>query len=108
MNQGITQMLLLFLPLVIIFYFLILRPQKKQKNDKILLLKNLQIGDKVVTYSGIHGEITKIPKDSNTVTVKISNTAEFIMEKEAIFKKLSNEQKIIKQKELKQKTKKKK
>ncbi|AMP20619.1 hypothetical protein AZF37_05015 [endosymbiont 'TC1' of Trimyema compressum] len=108
MDQGITQMLLLILPLVAIFYFLILRPQKKQKNEKILLLKNLQKGDKIITYSGIHGEVTKVPEDSSTITVKISDTVEFVMEKEAIFKNLSNEQRIAKQKELEQEAKKKK
>ena len=108
MDQGITQMLLLILPLVAIFYFLILRPQKKQKNEKILLLKNLQKGDKIITYSGIHGEVTKVPEDSSTITVKISDTVEFVMEKEAIFKNLSNEQRIAKQKELEKEAKKKK
>ena len=108
MDQGITQMLLLIFPLVAIFYFLILRPQKKQKNEKILLLKNLQIGDNIITYSGIHGEVTKVPKDSSTITVRISDTVEFVMEKEAIFKNLSNEQRIAKQKELEKKAKKKK
>ena len=108
MDQGITQMLLLILPLVAIFYFLILRPQKKQKNEKILLLKNLQKGDKIITYSGIHGEVTKVPEESTTITVKISDTVEFVMEKEAIFKNLSNEQRIAKQKELEKEAKKKK
>ena len=100
MNHGTIQMLLLILPLVAVFYFLILRPQKKQKNEKILLLKNLQKGDKIITYSGIHGEVVKVPKDSSTIIVKISDTVEFVMEKEAIFKNLSNEQKIAKQKEV--------
>lgn len=108
MDQGITQMLLLILPLVAIFYFLILRPQKKQKNEKILLLKNLQKGDKIITYSGIHGEVTKVPEDNSTITVKISDTVEFVMEKEAIFKNLTNEQRIAKQKELEKEAKKKK
>ena len=40
--------LYILLPLILIFYFLILRPQKKQKNEKILMMKNLNPGDKII------------------------------------------------------------
>ncbi len=51
-----------FLPLIIIFvifYFLLIRPQKKAKEHQTMLT-NLKIGNDVCTASGIFGKIKKI------------------------------------------------
>ena len=37
--------LLFIVPILVVFYFLMIRPQRKQKNEKIVMLKNMQIGD---------------------------------------------------------------
>ena len=47
-----------FLPFILIgliFYFLILRPQSKQKKDHDLMLSNLKKGDKLLTRGGLYG-----------------------------------------------------
>ena len=64
--------LLSFMPLVAIiaiFYFLILRPQKKRQNEAQKMISSLKKGDRVVTAGGIHGVIQSV-KDS-TVIVKV-------------------------------------
>ena len=61
-----------FMPLVAIvaiFYFLILRPQKKRQNETQKMLSALKKGDRIVTAGGIHGVIQSV-KDS-TVIVKV-------------------------------------
>lgn len=52
-----------FLPLVVlvvIFYFLILRPQQKRAKEQKVMLGGLQKGDEIVTSGGILGRVIKV------------------------------------------------
>lgn len=52
-----------FMPLILIFalmYFMLVRPQQKQKKKREELLNSLEKGEKVVTIGGIYGTITKL------------------------------------------------
>ncbi len=63
-----------FLPLIIIFgifWFLLIRPQQKEKKAHQQMLANLKKGDKVITSSGIYGVIFEV-KDQ-TVIVRIGD-----------------------------------
>jgi preprotein translocase subunit YajC len=53
---------------IAIFYFLLIRPQRKQQADHRKLLASLQKGDQIVTSGGIIGEVIHL-KD-NEVTIK--------------------------------------
>ncbi len=55
--------------LVAIFYFLLLRPQQKQKKQHQEFIKSLKKGDKVITSGGIIGEIKSIEDDVATLKV---------------------------------------
>ena len=57
------ELLITFLPMILIFYFMIIRPQKKQQKKMAEMLASLQVGDKIVTVGGIVGKITKIKDD---------------------------------------------
>lgn len=56
--------LFLFAPLILIFYFLILRPQQKQRKEMQNMLSNLQKGDRIVTRGGIMGTIDKVEEQA--------------------------------------------
>ena len=63
-----------FAPLIIIvvlFYFMLIRPQRKRDKETKEMLNAMKVGDKVVTIGGICGKITKI-KD-NYVFVETGN-----------------------------------
>ena len=69
MPQGAQQgnpMLLLIVEILIfglIFYFLLIRPQKKREKQFKLLLEELKVGDEIITIGGMFGKITKIKDD---------------------------------------------
>ncbi len=66
MNQQ-GNLLGLVLPIVIfilIFYFLIIRPQKKRQKEHQQLIDSLRRGDQVVTIGGIFGTVRDIKPDS--------------------------------------------
>ena len=64
-----------FIPLLlvfVIFYFLIILPQRKRQRALDAMLDNLKAGDKVVTSGGIYGTIVSVRDDKRTVQLKIS------------------------------------
>lgn len=66
-QASTAQMLMTFLPLVLIlavFYFIIIKPQRKQEKEDAKMRDNLEIGDEVVTNGGIVGIIFQIKEDT--------------------------------------------
>jgi preprotein translocase subunit YajC len=64
-----------FLPmilLVVVFYFILIRPQQKRAKEQRKMLEALKSGDKVVTSAGIIGEVITV-KD-RTVTLRSADT----------------------------------
>jgi preprotein translocase subunit YajC len=64
-----------FIPLIlvfVVFYILIIIPQRKRQRAIDNMLDNLKSGDKVVTNGGIYGTIVSIRDDKRTVQLKIS------------------------------------
>lgn len=68
-GAGAASVLSMLIPLVlcgIIFYFFILKPQKKQDQEAQQMRDNLQVGDEITTTGGIIGKIVSI-KDETMV-----------------------------------------
>src|SRR5215468_2332538 len=64
-----------FIPLLLIFvlfYFLIVVPQRKRQRATDEMLNNLKAGDKVVTSGGIYGTIVSVRDDKRSLQLKIS------------------------------------
>lgn len=64
---GMAQILSMIVPLaimVLIFYFLIIRPEKKRQKETESMLNNLQVADEVVTNGGIIGRVISVQKDT--------------------------------------------
>lgn len=66
----------------IIFYFLLIRPQKKAQNDHKKMLASLKKNDEVVTSGGIHGTIVNV-KDA-AVTLKVDDNVKIDVEKSCV------------------------
>lgn len=74
-----------FAPLIfigVIFYFLLIRPQQKQRKEQQKLIDSLKSGDKVVTSGGIHGLITNV-KD-RTVLLKIADNVKIEIDRASV------------------------
>jgi len=54
---ALTQFLLLFAPLFLIWYFLVILPQQRNRRKTQEMLSNLKTGDQVVTSGGLLGSI---------------------------------------------------
>lgn len=74
--------ILMLVGMVVIFYFLLIRPQRQQAKTRQELLGALKVGDKVITTGGIYGEITEI-KDKS-LRVKIAKDVILRMDRSGI------------------------
>jgi len=62
---------LLFLGLMVgVFYFLIIRPQRRRSQQQKDLAQSLQVGDEVRTIGGIHGRVLSVDEDSAVLQVE--------------------------------------
>lgn len=62
--SPITQLIFTFGPVVLIFWFLIWRPQQRQRKQHDEALRALKRGDEIVTTGGIVGEVIHIKESS--------------------------------------------
>ncbi|WP_075996492.1 preprotein translocase subunit YajC [Salaquimonas pukyongi] len=60
-----------FVLMFVIFYFLLIRPQRKQMQERKEMLSNVRRNDTVVTGGGVVGKVTKVI-DDNEVEVEIA------------------------------------
>ena len=74
--------LIMFGAVILIFYFLIIRPQKKRDKEAKDMLAAIKKGDKIVTIGGIRGTVA-IVKES-TIIVKVDDNTRIEFSKSAI------------------------
>jgi len=68
--------------MVLIFYFMIIRPQNKRNKELKNLLSNLSKGDEVSLSGGMLGKITKVTDDY--VVVEVASGIEISFQKGAV------------------------
>ncbi len=78
---------LIFMLLVI--YFLIIRPQRKEQSRRTKMLEGLRRGSRVVTIGGIYGTLTEV--QDNIVKLKIAENVEIELSRASIHANVSNE-----------------
>ena len=67
--------------MLVIFYFLLYKPQKKARQERDEMLAGLKVGAEIITVGGIYGEITRLEdefimlKIADDVEIKISRNA---------------------------------
>ena len=65
--MGSWGSLILIIGVVVLMYFLMIRPQKKQEREINDMRNNLQVGDEITTIGGIIGKIVSIKEETITI-----------------------------------------
>ena len=81
-KAQMIQMIAMFAILGVMFYFLMIRPQSKQRKEQANLLSNIKTGDKVLMSSGIFGIIANVKEKS--FVVKIADNVKVEVLKSAV------------------------
>ena len=84
----------MFLPMVfimVIFYFLFIRPQTKREKERKKMVEALKNGDSVVTRGGIVGTVQSVK--ANTVTIR-SLESKFELEKHSVDRQITDKSEL--------------
>src|SRR5215510_14680479 len=81
-SSALVTQVLFFAAIFAIFYFLLIRPQQKQKRDREAMLGAVKKGDRVVTSSGLHGTVVGLT--DNTVTLKVADSVKLDFDRTAL------------------------
>jgi preprotein translocase subunit YajC len=87
MNPSLMNPLILILAMVV-FYFLLYRPQQQKAKEQSKFMDGLQKGDDIVTASGIIGRISRI--EGNIVTLQVDQKNYIRVTKSAISKEMTD------------------
>ena len=77
MSPELANTLTMILPMVllfVVFYFFMIRPQRKKDKQVKEMLANLKPGDRICTIGGIYGTITALKDDTVTMVVGSKDT----------------------------------
>jgi len=81
----LTQQLFGYLPLLallVLMYFMMIRPQQQQAKKRQAMLNALKVGDEVVTIGGLHGVVQAI--EDGTVRIKVAPNVELKFNRSAV------------------------
>ncbi len=73
----------MFVIVIAIFYFMMIRPQQKRQKQIDNFRNGLQAGQEVVTSGGIYGKVKSV--DGNIVNVEVANGVVLRFDKSAIY-----------------------
>jgi len=85
MQPAAPNPLINLLPLIIIFvifYYLLIRPQKLSQKEHQKMIENLAKNDEVVTTGGLHGKIINLKE--KTLTLRIDENTKVELEKNCV------------------------
>lgn len=72
---DMISMLLMMAVMVAVFYFMLIRPQRKKDKAVKNMLDNLKVGDRIWTIGGFYGTVAAIKDDTVTLTMgSLQNT----------------------------------
>jgi preprotein translocase subunit YajC len=71
-----------FILVFVIFYLLIIMPQRKKQKRHMEMVNNLKSGDRIITTGGIHGTIMGVQKDR--IELKIAANVKIEITKSAV------------------------
>lgn len=74
------------LAIAVLFYLLMIRPERRKRAELADMLQNLKKNDRVVTIGGIYGTIVNTQRDSDEITIKVdeSTNTKLRMQRSAI------------------------
>jgi preprotein translocase subunit YajC len=81
-GPGLMSNIILFGSIILIFYFMIIRPQQKRAKERQKLLESLKKGDKVITSGGMYGTVAGL--DEKTVLVQIADNVKVKLDRGSI------------------------
>lgn len=74
--------ILIFIPMLLIMYFLMIRPQQKKMREHQALIASVKAGDEVVTSAGIYGIVSEV--DGDIIWLEVAQELELKIRRSSI------------------------
>ncbi len=84
MGGGGIAAFLPFILIMIIIYFLMIRPQTKRQKEKEAMREGIKKGDKVITMGGIYGTVQGFKEKGRQAVIKVDNNTNITINRTAI------------------------
>lgn len=81
-SGGVMESLMFMAPLILLFYFLIVRPQQKRNKELRVMIEHLQKGDEVATIGGFIGTVSRV--GDVYVNVEVADGVTMVIHKTAV------------------------
>ena len=73
-NTFWIQILTLWLPIILLFYWFLIRPQRREQSTRMTMLAALKKNDRVLTAGGVYGVVVNVHREADEVTIKVDET----------------------------------
>ncbi len=73
-----------FILIMVIIYFLMIRPQTKRQKEKEAMREGIKKGDKVITMGGIYGTVQGFKEKGRQAVIKVDNNTNITINRTAI------------------------
>jgi preprotein translocase subunit YajC len=81
-SGAVMTQVLFFAAIFAIFYFLLIRPQQRQRREREATLRAVKKGDRVVTTGGLHGTVVGLTE--HTMTLKVADQTKMDFDRAAL------------------------
>lgn len=81
-SQAMIYQVVMWVGIIGVFYFFMIRPQQKKQKDLKTLLSAIKKGDQVVTIGGIHARVYNV--EETLVTLELDKGVKLTVDKSAI------------------------
>ncbi|MPR35723.1 preprotein translocase subunit YajC [Salmonirosea aquatica] len=81
-SQAMIYQVVMWVGIIGVFYFFMIRPQQKKAREQKELLAGIKKGDEVVTIGGMHGKVYLV--DETTVTLDLDKGVKITFDKSAV------------------------
>jgi preprotein translocase subunit YajC len=78
----------------VIFYFFILRPQRKRQKEVEKFRNSLAVGDNVITASGVYGKVKSLNEGEQFITIEIANGVSIKIDRNFVYADASQQQQV--------------
>ncbi|WP_328530340.1 preprotein translocase subunit YajC [Nocardioides sp. NBC_00368] len=78
-----------FIVIIVLFYFLLIRPQQKRAKEARELQLNLQPGDRVMLTAGLFGTVTEVEETTTNIKVEIADGVVIQVVRQAVAQKVA-------------------
>jgi preprotein translocase subunit YajC len=86
MDTSLIYIIVFLVVIGLLFYFFMIRPQRKRQREHEELVGQLRGGDRVITAGGIYGQVDSVSEDS--VILKVESGATIRVAKSSIVSKV--------------------